>query len=415
MRFHFNQKKFLVLRKILFLFSIIYLTSIILYLEKMKFIVFYRLDEIVFKIYFTLLILVSIRIFFKNIFLNEKLEILAFLPLKFETILFLEIRRVYSYILTVSISYLISLLIIGTNWLLAVKNIFLFLINESILNLFILQIVLKIIYHINLKQSGVIVFEKILSIMVIFVCSVVNIEYINIYMFPIILLTVLFLLRRDEYFYKVIYNKLINNISTVDKYQSIRKNKYKFLDCVGRNIYLTMELKRYMKIYKFLFPSLIQLVISSIVMLGLYYSRGINAKMIFILIINFIVANNTFATTSWSSESDYIYKFFPIYKWKMMISKIIVSSIIQTVVVTILYSFFVLFGYLDKETVYYGYIIIFFLTPVYSVFGTILDFLMKKKVDKTSELLYGNLPKICLILISQISSKYFWILIFGKN
>lgn len=109
-------------------------------------------------------------------------------------------------------------------------------------------------------------------------------------------------------------------------------------------------------------------------MLELYYSRGIAAKMIFILIINFIVANNTFSTTSWSSESDYIYKFFPVYKWKMMISKIIVSSVIQTIVVIILYSVFVLFRYLDKETVCYGYIIIIFLTPIYSVFGTILIF-----------------------------------------
>lgn len=178
MNLRFIKKKLLILRKILLLLSIIYLTSVILYLEKIKFIVFHGLDEMVFKIYFISLILVSIRVFFKNIFLNERLEILAFLPLKLKEVLLLEIKRVYICILAVSISYFISLLIVGTNWLLIVKKIFLFLINESILNLFILQIVLTIIYHMNFKKSGVIVFEKILSMIVITACSVISIEYI---------------------------------------------------------------------------------------------------------------------------------------------------------------------------------------------------------------------------------------------
>lgn len=404
----FDLKKYWIIMGILVYCSIFYLTFLIMYLSKNGDIeASFKIEHMILNLYIAGICTLNVRYLFKNIFLNKYLSIISFYPVKFKKMLFSYLEKSQFLTILIILIYPLSYFLVFDNLQFILKETIKTYLLVSIFSFLFVEVLLFGIRNKKINQLQIYIFEVLLyCFSVIIMPSVVYFlkKFFCIYYVCIIAsCTFLLFFISEESYQKIFDNMVLYNYMSKTKGKKNFNDIHFFLKC--KNPYLQIEIKRYKKIYKIVVSSLIQFLVLSTVLFILYKSIKIERLKISFILLNVLLANNFFATTSWSSDGRRNFQFLPISIIKLAIIKIIIAALLQLLIFTISYIVFltIFSNDLDMNAVLL-YSIMFMMNIFYSFLGCILDLALKRKIFQLSDLIYGNLPKLILIIISLMIS-----------
>lgn len=388
--------------------AVLYLTFFLLYLHRQGIISgSFPLDDVIRNIYAGILGIYSVKYFFTAIFFNSDLIQIEFFPIRMKRVFLRDIGRYNICVgLIWSVWFLAKVLLYGEIGPEVKTFLICFLAAGSVTNVFLCVFFFGLGKYVG--KVGLLFIERILYVsFVVLYPTIINttlkFEQISI-LFGFIFLgtAVMFFCVRDEKYKKCLYD-VCGDINERGSYNNKKINRSEWL-FERIDAYCMLELKRYMAIGKVLLSVLIQFIITTALLLSFYSQKGRGTGLLFI-VLNMIASNNFFATTAYSSDQIRECAFYPIRKGRYFLTKVMFATILQSILFTITYcvALFVL-----KEDIMFHEVAVFLLLLllvfVYSCFGCLLDIIFRKKTKNMSELLYGNLPKLLLVIVAMIFS-----------
>ncbi len=390
--------------------SLLYITFLLLYLSYENIIPQeYQLQKVVRNVYFAFLGIYSVKYFFETIFFNTGLIQMEFLPVHFKKIL-LGCMVKYSICTGAILSiYYLDEILLYREVISGIKTYFGSLLTCIVLTGCFLCLMFLVLLGKHIGKAGLFMAERILYLsLAVLYPLILNAVHENVILccigIPVFVGTEIFLFRISDRKYRDgLYYILCNGTTG-----SVAHNDYvlKKSELILRKLdaYCLLEVKRYMAIGKVLLSILIQYGITAVILLSFYGQSGRGSYYLF-AVLNIVAANNFFATTAYSSDVGAEYEFYPLHKRHYFVMKGILAAVLQSCLFTTVY-FVVLLIFKDDILFNKGllYVLLLTLTLIYSFLGCLLDIVFRKRIEQMSNLIYGNIPKLILVIGSLVIS-----------
>lgn len=387
-------------------FSILFSTFSIAYLDFNNFIdIKINIKIFMGTLYTVAIAIVGVRLFFKKVLKNGDMYILYYYPIRLADIFYYMYRLflVYSTLL-MSIPLISFALVYGLSLNLIKSIIIKTLVGNSIF-LFFVGITFFLIELIKPMNIILYIMESIYTLLLFAFIPLIlraidhyNIEiWILLIAYFVTFLNIFFVIKKKD---RGIFKWICDCVSEDIVYSRKIEFDVKHSDI---NPYLLVEIKRYTKIKSNLLASIIKFYIYCLFLIYTLIQYE-DIKLTFI-VANIIAVNNTFSSTSWSSQENELYYFFPLKINVLFLTKVIISSILQLVICII--PMLALVVIQDFEVKYVLWIL-FLLLPIYSIISTVLDYIIKAQINSEIDVLYGNMPKFIAIIISIVLSNFIY-------
>lgn len=406
-------KKIWIIRLFLAYFAALYVTVLLLKLAECNtrhYTIGFK--NIILNIFIVVIMVFNVRYFFKRFFLSKDAVTICFYPVKFEKIFLLEFLKNQIWVILIASIYGFARVLSCSTFMLVMWEFCHMYVFLNIFTLLFLILMMIIILSLNIREIHILIMERVL-----YCVSIIGVPYIFVFFKKIsFAYEVVFLLCNISILLLInitIYRKLFERIVEYS-YEAYTK-KGDFFNRHGRftfmkmNPYIQIEIKRYCRLWKIVVSSIIQNVILSCVLLTMYGTfEGDRFRFLFV-IINIVAASNFFSTTSWSSEEQNSYMFLPIHISKLIFAKVVVASFFHGLFFSIIYcGINIFYSRYIKIQQFFLYCVMLGLVIIYSLVGCLLDFVSKREVHQDIDLIYGNFPKLILLLLSVAISNFIY-------